>query len=70
MSLAAITASELLVGVHLAGDPARMARRQAWVEQVLATFPTLPFDLPVARVHARLWSDLRSSGQGIGATMC
>jgi len=63
MSLAAITASELLLGVHLADEPSRAARREAWVEDVLAAFPVLPFDLRVARHHARLWADLRASGQ-------
>jgi tRNA(fMet)-specific endonuclease VapC len=66
VGIAAITASELLHGVHRATDEHR-ARRAAFVEGVLAAFPTLPFDLLVARVHARLWAGLASSGTEVGA---
>jgi tRNA(fMet)-specific endonuclease VapC len=66
VAIAAITASELLHGVHRATDGYR-ARREAFVEAVLAAFPALPFDLLVARVHARLWADLASSGTDVGA---
>lgn len=66
VAIAAITASELLHGVHRATGTYR-ARREAFVEAVLAAFPALPFDLLVARVHARLWSDLASSGTDVGA---
>jgi tRNA(fMet)-specific endonuclease VapC len=34
---------------------------------VLDAFPTLAFDLLVARVHARLWAGLASSGAEVGA---
>lgn len=37
------------------------------METVLATFPILPFDLLVARVHARLWATLAASGEDVGA---
>lgn len=37
------------------------------METVLATFPILPFDLLVARVHARLWATLAASGDNVGA---
>jgi tRNA(fMet)-specific endonuclease VapC len=66
VAIAAITASELLHGVHRATDEHR-GRRAAFVEAVLAAFPTLSFDLLVARVHARLWAGLASSGTEIGA---
>jgi tRNA(fMet)-specific endonuclease VapC len=64
--IAAITASELLHGVHRA-DADRRPRREAFVEAVLATFPILPFDLLVARVHARLWATLAAAGADVGA---
>src|SRR3972149_307796 len=51
--ISAISASELLHGVERAADDARRARRQAFVERVLDIVPILPFDLDVARVHAR-----------------
>jgi tRNA(fMet)-specific endonuclease VapC len=66
VGIAAITASELLHGVHRATEEHR-GRREAFVEAVLSAFPTLPFDLLVARVHARLWAGLASSGADVGA---
>jgi tRNA(fMet)-specific endonuclease VapC len=65
--LSAITASELLHGVERATDEARRARRQSFVERVLDTLPVLPFDLDVARVHARVWARLLARGEVIGA---
>ncbi|MEQ1438895.1 type II toxin-antitoxin system VapC family toxin [Fontimonas sp. SYSU GA230001] len=52
--LAAISASELLIGVHRADTDARRVRRSAWVEAILGAVPVLPFDLETARVHAQL----------------
>ena len=66
VGIAAATASELLHGVHRAGERHR-AQREAFVEAVLAAFPTLAFDLVVARIHARLWAGLASSGCDVGA---
>lgn len=65
VAIAAITASELLHGVHRA-DNERRAQREAFVEAVLAAFPALAFDLLVARTHARLWAGLASSGTDVG----
>lgn len=66
VAIASITASELLHGVHRASDEHR-ARREAFVEAVLAAFPSLPFDLLAARTHARLWASLAASGTNVGA---
>jgi tRNA(fMet)-specific endonuclease VapC len=66
VGIAAITASELLHGVHRATGEHR-ARREAFVAAVLDAFPVLSFDLLVARVHARLWAGLASSGADVGA---
>jgi tRNA(fMet)-specific endonuclease VapC len=66
VGIAAITASELLHGVHRATEEHR-GRREAFVEALLAAFPTLSFDLLVARAHARLWAGLVSSGVEVGA---
>jgi predicted nucleic acid-binding protein len=52
--LAAITASELLEGVHRADSEARRMAREAFVENLLAAVRVVPFDLAIARVHARL----------------
>jgi tRNA(fMet)-specific endonuclease VapC len=66
VGIAAITASELLHGVHRAA-PEYRARREAFVEAVLAAFPPLPFGLLAARAHARIWAELAAAGQDIGA---
>lgn len=66
VSIAAITASELLHGVHRAA-PQHRARREAFVEAVLTGFPPLPFDQLTARAHARLWAELAGAGIDIGA---
>ena len=65
VGIAAITASELLHGVHRA-TPEHRARREAFVEAVLAAFPPLPFDLLAARAHARIWAGLAAAGQDVG----
>lgn len=64
--LSVVTASELLHGVHRARDVHTRARRSAWVEAVLERFPLLDVDLTTARAHARLWTDLASTGRLIG----
>src|SRR5664280_1007297 len=67
IAIAAITASELLHGVHRASDNPRRAVREAFVERLLARVPVLPFDLVTARVHARLWAQLAGQGLTVGA---
>jgi tRNA(fMet)-specific endonuclease VapC len=64
--LSVVTASELLHGIHRAGDPAIRARRSAFVEAVLARFPLLEIDLETARIHAQIRADLMASGTLIG----
>jgi predicted nucleic acid-binding protein len=66
-AIAAITASELLHGVHRAKGRTRRVRREAFVEAILASLPVLAFDDLAARVHARLWARLASKGRSIGA---
>jgi tRNA(fMet)-specific endonuclease VapC len=66
VGIATITASELLHGVHRATAELR-ARREAFVEAVLAAFPPLPFGLLAARAHARVWADLAAKGHDVGA---
>jgi tRNA(fMet)-specific endonuclease VapC len=66
VGIAAITASELLHGVHRATSKHR-PRREAFVEAVLVAFPPFVFDLLCARAHARLWAELASAGVDVGA---
>jgi len=65
--LSVVTASELLHGVHRAGDRGIRARRSAFVEGVLGSFPLLPIEIATARMHSRLWADLAAQGRPIGA---
>jgi predicted nucleic acid-binding protein len=65
--LSVITASELLHGVHRAEDRGVRARRSAFVEGILGSFPLLPIEIATARMHARLWADLAAKGRSIGA---
>jgi predicted nucleic acid-binding protein len=67
VAIAAVTASELLHGVHRAAIAAHRRRRQAFVEGLLARLPVLPFDLVVARIHASLWATLAARGTNVGA---
>jgi tRNA(fMet)-specific endonuclease VapC len=67
VAIAAITASELLHGVHRAKDRSQPARRETFVERLLAGLPLVPFDLVVARVHARLSAELATAGTPVGA---
>lgn len=64
--IAAITAAELLVGVHMADDAHRESRT-AFVDEVLVTIPVEDYDLEVARAHAELISHVRRSGRPRGA---
>ena len=66
-SITAITASELLHGVHRAKTQAQRQRREAYVEKLLASVPVLVFDLVVARLHASLGAQLAGRGVIVGA---
>ena len=67
LALSVVTASELLHGVRRARDATRRARREVYVEALLAGFPVIAFDLVAARLHARLSAQLADSGKTIGA---
>lgn len=64
--ISAITASELLHGVHRSPDMAVRTRRSVLVDLVLDSLPILPVDLSIARVHAQLWAELAQRGTPIG----
>lgn len=66
IAVASITASELLHGVHRA-KPAQRPHREAFVENILAVMPVVPFDLVAARLHASLWAQLAAKGDHVGA---
>lgn len=66
VAIAALTAAELLVGVELATDARRNARR-AFVEAVFEAVPIEGYDLEVARSHSALLAHTRRSGRPRGA---
>lgn len=66
VAIAAITASELLHGVHRATKARHRAPREAFVESVLANVAIIPFDFVAARIHARLWAQLAAKGLIVG----
>ena len=66
VSISAVTAAELWVGVELA-DARRRPLRATFVEQVLSTIPVEDYDLETAQVHAELLADARRAGRPRGA---
>ncbi|MDA1184133.1 MAG: PIN domain-containing protein [Acidobacteria bacterium] len=66
VAIAAITASELLHGVHRLRGAVARTRAERFVEHLLAELPVVAFDLDVARVHARLDAEASSTGTTIG----
>ena len=58
--------AELLLGVELADDEHRDTRR-AYVDDVLAIVPVLPYDARVAAAHAALLASVRRAGRPRGA---
>lgn len=66
IALAAVTVSELLLGVFRADSAPRRLRRESFLDALLDAIPVLPFDLRVARTYARVWSELLAQGQPIG----
>ncbi len=67
IAVAAITASELLHGVHRGRGQRQKAKRSAFVEGILSRLTVLDFNLRVARAHAQLWASRASKGKSIGA---
>lgn len=66
IAVAAITAAELLHGVHRLRISKRKTRAEAVVEVLLSSMPVIPFDLVCARAHARLGAELARRGVTVG----
>jgi len=66
LAVAAITVSELLHGYHRARTKSTRVAREKFISSVLAELEILPFDLRVAREHARIWAELAEQGRMIG----
>jgi predicted nucleic acid-binding protein len=65
-AIAAVTAAELLIGVERADTPERRSRREAFVQNLLARIPLIPFDITQARLFAVHFAQLASRGEVIG----
>ncbi|QKW07988.1 PIN domain-containing protein [Streptomyces sp. NA04227] len=66
VTIAAVTAAELLLGVELAA-PERRQKRQDFVTAILAVVPIEDYTLEVARTHAQLLAEVRRLGRPRGA---
>jgi tRNA(fMet)-specific endonuclease VapC len=66
VAIAAITAAELLHGVHRLRASQRRVRAEAFVESLLAALPVIPFDLLCGRTHARVGAELSRRGVTVG----
>jgi tRNA(fMet)-specific endonuclease VapC len=64
-AVAAVTVAELWHGVERAA-PEHRAKRQRYIENVLAVVEIIPYTEQTARIHARLWAQLESSVCMIG----
>jgi predicted nucleic acid-binding protein len=67
VAISAVTASELMHGIHRAKTAVGRARAEVLVERLIGLMPVVPFDLDVARVHARLSAELATKGTPVGA---
>lgn len=67
VAISAVTASELLHGVHRAQNARRIEQRRAFVEYLLSILRVVPFDLDAARHHAAIWATLQATGTLIGS---
>ena len=67
IATATICVSELLHGPHRMTNAVARARAERRIEDLLARFSIVAFDLEIARLHARLGADLAASGTQVGA---
>ena len=66
IAMSAMTASELLHGVHRLISAVARTRAERFVEHLIDSIPVIAFDLDVARVHARLDAELSARGASVG----
>jgi tRNA(fMet)-specific endonuclease VapC len=63
--LAAVTVAELWHGVERATG-AHRAKRQHYLETIVASLPVIPYTEQTASEHARIWAELETTGKMIG----
>lgn len=68
LGFSVISAAELFHGCWRADTPSRRARREDFVETVLAAVPMVPTTLPVARVFGEIDAWLSAAGRRIATS--
>ena len=63
LALSVMSAGELFHGCWRADTPARRARREEFVETILAAIPVVPLTLPIMRVFGEIDAQLTTHGQ-------
>ena len=66
LEIAAITVAELWHGIERATAPHR-AKRERYLRTIVERLEPIPYTETTALIHARLWAELESSGNMIGA---
>jgi predicted nucleic acid-binding protein len=66
VAVSAITFSELWFGIEVETDAARAKWRRRWLDKLFRRLEVVPVDAALARVHARIWAQLATTGQIIG----
>jgi predicted nucleic acid-binding protein len=66
LEIAAITVAELWHGIERATTPHR-AKRERYLHAIVDRLEPIPYTEITALIHARLWAELQSSGDMIGA---
>ena len=66
LEIAAITVAELWHGIERA-TPAHRAKRERYLRTIVERLDPIPYTETTALIHARLWAELESSGNMIGA---
>lgn len=63
LAMSVMSAGELLHGCWRADTAPRRARREEFVEAILAALPVVPVTLPVVRMFAQIDAELSSRGE-------
>src|SRR5580698_8174672 len=63
--IAAITVAELWHGVEC-GVGTHRAKRQRYIQTIMAEFPIIPYTEETAYEHARIWAELEATGKMVG----
>ena len=67
LALSAVTASELLYGLHRARTIVQRERRNAYIEAIFSRMKIIAFDLRAARVHSAVSAEMERTGRQVGA---